>query len=80
VLYHICTTLRRKGIEYKLTEEELRVQAGRELAMWEKRVVSGLPIPPMRRQLAAPKAPDGPTPAQILFDEFLRRKKQGLIS
>ncbi|PVZ84841.1 replication protein [Serratia sp. S1B] len=64
VLYQICIVLKRKGIEYKLTEKELRNLAGKELEYWEKRAKSGVPIPPIRRQLAAPKVPVGPTPAQ----------------
>lgn len=79
VLYHICIALKRIGIERKLTERELRVQAAKELERWEKRVEAGLPIPPIRRQLVAPKAPPGPTPAELLHQEYLRKKNKGLI-
>lgn len=74
VLYHICIALKRVGIERKLTERELRSQAAKELERWEKRVESGLPIPPIRRQLAPPKAPPGPTPAELLYAEYKRKK------
>ncbi|WP_258089855.1 replication protein P [Serratia liquefaciens] len=37
VLYQICIVLKRKGIDFKLTEKELRELAGKELAYWEKR-------------------------------------------
>lgn len=77
VLYQICIALKRKGIDYKFTEKELREQAGRELAYWEKRAEGGMPIPPVRRQLAAPKAPPGPTPAQLAYAEYKRKKNLG---
>lgn len=77
VLYHICIALKRIGIERKLTEGELRVQAAKQLAHWEKRVESGLPIPPIRRQLAAPKAPPGPTPAELAYEQYKRKKNLG---
>ncbi|WP_232251660.1 replication protein P [Serratia sp. JUb9] len=73
VLYHICIALKRVGIERRLTERELRAQAEKELMRWEKRAESGMPIPPIRRQLEAPKA-SGPTPAQLLLEQYERRK------
>ncbi|WP_061323206.1 replication protein P [Serratia rubidaea] len=73
VMYHICIALKRKGVELRLTDKELREQASKELEHWEKRVERGLPIPPIRRQLAAPKA-SGPTPAQLLLEQYERRK------
>lgn len=80
VLYHICIALKRKCVEFKLTEAELRKQAARELEYWEKRVAAGIVIPPIRRQLVAPKAPPGPTPAELLHQEYLRKKNKGLIA
>lgn len=77
VLYQICIVLKRKGIDFKLTEKELRDLAGKELAYWEKRAESGLPPPPIRRQLAAPKAPPGPTPAELAYAEYKRKKNLG---
>lgn len=64
VLYPICMDLKRISIEKKLTLSGLETQAGIELAKWEKRAANGVPIPPIRRQLKAPKRPDRPTPAE----------------
>ncbi|ECM7489184.1 replication protein, partial [Salmonella enterica subsp. enterica serovar Dublin] len=36
-------------------------------------------IPPVRRQLAAPRHPAGPTPAQLMMEEFRRRKAAGRL-
>jgi hypothetical protein len=33
-----------------------------------------------RRQLAAPQHPAGPTPAQLLMEEYKRRKAAGLTN
>jgi hypothetical protein len=77
VLYQICIVLKRKGIDFKLTEKELRDLAAKELAYWEKRAEGGIPIPPIRRQLAAPKAPPGPTPAELAYAEYKRKKNLG---
>ncbi|MBP1034867.1 replication protein [Serratia fonticola] len=77
VLYHICIALKRIGIERKLTEGELRTQAVKQLAHWEKRVAGGFPIPPIRRILEAPKAPPGPTPAELAYEQYKRKKNLG---
>ncbi|CNB66278.1 Uncharacterised protein [Yersinia frederiksenii] len=66
VLYQICVDLKRLGIEKRLTDTGLETQAGIELAKWQKRVASGVPIPPIRRQLKTPDRPSGLTPAQQL--------------
>ncbi|KLG68720.1 replication protein [Escherichia coli] len=36
-------------------------------------------IPPVRRQLAAPKRPSGPTPIELLKQEYERRKTAGFV-
>ncbi len=36
-------------------------------------------IPPVRRQLAAPRHPAGPTPAQLMMEKFRRRKAAGRL-
>lgn len=79
VLYQICTELRRTGIERQMTQGELEAQAGRELAKWEKHLAAGRPIPPVRKQIAAPRHPSGPTPAQILMEQYRSRKRAGLV-
>lgn len=79
VLYHICTSLKRRGIDFRLTESELREQAVKELEYWEKRARSGQPIPGVRCQLAAPACPAGPTPAELAYAEYKRRKAEGLL-
>lgn len=66
VLYQICTEMRRTGIERQMTQNELESLAGRELAKWEKHAAEGKPLPPVRRQIAAPRHAPGPTPAQSL--------------
>lgn len=79
VLYHICTEMRRAGVERRMTTGELGRLAERLLAKWIKHVTNGMSIPPIRCQLAAPKHPGGPTPAQQMHEEYLRRKAAGLI-
>lgn len=79
VLYHICLEMKRAGIERKLTERELKRLAEKLLTKWTKHVGNGFTIPPVRRQLEAPRHPPGPTPAQILQEEYRRRKAAGLI-
>ncbi|WP_432653981.1 replication protein P [Salmonella enterica] len=79
VLYQICTELRRTGVERQMTEKELETLAAKELAKWEAHVESGMPIPPVRKQIAAPRHPAGPTPAQLLIEKYKARKAAGLI-
>ncbi|KAA5936440.1 replication protein [Pantoea sp. Bo_2] len=74
VLYQICTEMRRTGTERQMTERELEGLAGRLLAKWEKHVNSGFSIPPVRRQLERPRHPAGPTPAQLLLEQYRRQK------
>jgi hypothetical protein len=66
VLYQICTEMRRTGIERRMTEKELEQLAASQLAKWEKHVADGHQIPPVRKQIAAPRHAPGPTPAQLL--------------
>lgn len=66
VLYQICTEMRRQGTERQMTSGELEVLAAQQLAKWEKHVADGHRVPPVRKQIAAPRHPSGPTPAQIL--------------
>lgn len=79
VLYQICTELRRTGVERQMTQPELERLAASQLAKWEKHLEDGKPIPPVRKQIAAPRHPAGPTPAQLLHEEYKRRKAAGLI-
>lgn len=79
VLYHICLELRRREIDGQLSEKELIRTAGDILHNWEKRVLSGSPIPPVRRALATPKTVTGPTPAEMLLAKYKQRKDAGLI-
>lgn len=79
VLYHICIEMRRAGVEKRMTAGELERLAERLLNKWVKHVAHGMSIPPIRRQLAAPKHTGGPTPAQQMHEEYLRRKAAGLI-
>lgn len=62
VMYHICVELRHRSIERQLTHGELACEAGDLLDMWEKRVSEGKPIPPVRKQISAPRHVPGPTP------------------
>lgn len=77
VMYHICTELRSRSTEKQLTHSELSREASSILEMWEKRVMSGKPIPPVRRALCAPAASMGPTPAQMLLAKYKRIKESG---
>ncbi|XTZ40040.1 replication protein P [Salmonella enterica] len=79
VLYHICIEMRRSGVERQMTEGELKRLAERLLAKWAKNISHGLSVPPVRRQLAAPAHPSGPTPAQLLLEEYKRRKAAGFV-
>lgn len=79
VLYHICLEMRSKGIERQMTEGELKRFAERQLTKWSKHVGMGLSVPPVRRQLAAPKRPSGPTPIELLKQEYERRKAAGFV-
>ena len=80
VLYHICIEMRRTGVERQMTEGELKKLAKKLLTKWTKQVSNGLSVPPIRRQLAAPQHPAGPTPAQLLMEEYQRRKAAGLTN
>lgn len=66
VMYQICTEMRRTGVERQMTERELERLAGQQLAKWEKHLTDGKSIPPVRKQIEAPRHPSGPTPAQLL--------------
>ncbi|HCM9647141.1 TPA: phage replication protein [Enterobacter bugandensis] len=78
VFYHICLELRRIGIERQMTEGELIKLAEELLTKWTKHVSNGLSVPPIRCLLDAPQHPTGPTPAQLLMEEYKRRKSAGL--
>lgn len=77
VMYHICVELRHRSTERQLTHGELAREAAELLDMWERRVIDGKPIPPVRRAIAAPAADLGPTPAQILMAKYKRNKANG---
>lgn len=79
VLYHICLELRHRSTEGQLSRKELEREAVEVLDMWERRVLSGKPIPPVRRALAAPSRDLGPTPAEMLMAKYKQRKDAGLI-
>lgn len=66
VLYQICTEMRRSGVERQMTQTELEALAASQLAKWEKHLADGHPIPPVIKQIAAPRHAPGPTPAQLL--------------
>ncbi|QUI98532.1 hypothetical protein KCP74_20370 [Salmonella enterica subsp. enterica] len=51
----------------QMTEGELKRLAERLPAKWTKHVGNDFSIPPVRRQLAAPRHPAGPTPAQLMM-------------
>ncbi|EAS9163433.1 phage replication protein [Salmonella enterica] len=79
VLYHICLELRHRSTEGQLSRKELEREAVEVLDMWERRVLSGKPIPPVRRALSAPSRDRGPTPAEMLMAKYKQRKDAGLI-
>ncbi len=79
VMYHICVELRHRSTERQLTQSELIREAGELLAMWEQRVLDGKPVPPVRRAIAEPAAPRGPTPAEMLKAQYQRNKANGMV-
>lgn len=79
VLYHICIELRHRSTEGQLSRQELEREAIDVLDKWERRVISGKPIPPIRRAIAAPSKASGPTPAEMLMAKYKQRKDSGLI-
>lgn len=74
VMYHICLELRRRSNDRQLTEPELLAEAKKLIEYWDDRVTEGKPVPPVRKALSAPAQDSGPTPAEILKAEYLRRK------
>lgn len=79
VFYHICLELRRRGTDGQLSQKELEREAGEILDMWEKSVLAGQPIPPVRRALPSPVSPKGPTPAELLKAKYERLKNCGRV-
>ncbi|MFG6090757.1 replication protein P [Enterobacter soli] len=79
VMYHICIELRHRSTEGQLSRQELEREAIDVLDKWERRVISGKPIPPIRRAIAAPSKASGPTPAEMLMAKYKQRKDSGLI-
>ncbi|NIF35281.1 phage replication protein [Enterobacter sp. Tr-810] len=79
VLYHICIELRHRSTEGQLSRQELEREAIDVLDKWERRVISGKPVPPIRRAIAAPLKASGPTPAEMLMAKYKQRKDSGLI-
>ena len=79
VLYHICIELRHRSTEGQLSRQELERQAVEVLSMWERRMLEGKPVPPVRRAIAAPVAPKGPTPAEMLKAKYERMKAGGRV-
>ena len=77
VYYHICLELRRRGTDGQLSHKELEREAGEILGMWEKRVLAGKPIPPVRRALVPPVVQKGATPAELLKAKYDRMKAGG---
>lgn len=77
VLYHICLELRYRSTDGQLSRQELEREAIKVLDIWERRALSGKPVPPIRRALAAPKAATGPTPAEQLLAQYNRNKDAG---
>lgn len=78
VMYHICVELRHRSIERQLTHGELACEAGDLLDMWEKRVSEGKPIPPVRKQISAPRHVRADS-AQLLLEQYKARKAVGFI-
>lgn len=74
VLYQICTEMRRTGVERQMTTRELEMLAADQLVKWEKHVAAGMPIPAVRKQIAAPRHPSGPTPIELLRAQAAKRK------
>ncbi|MDP9704114.1 UNVERIFIED_ORG: hypothetical protein J2W64_001300 [Rahnella aquatilis] len=79
IMYWIVTDVRRLMFQNNLTEGEVRKSVQRQLIIWAKRLAKGEQVPAPVVMLSAPKAPAGPTPAQIMYDEYLRKKREGWL-
>ncbi|MGV8925038.1 MAG: replication protein P [Ewingella sp.] len=79
IMYWIITDVRRLMLQNNYTEGEVRKSIQHQLNKWAKRLAKGEQIPAPVIQLAAPKATMGPTPAQILYAEYKRRKAAGWL-
>ncbi|EFE98257.1 replication protein P [Serratia odorifera] len=78
-MYWIVIDVRRAMHRYNHTEAETRRAIQNQLNGWAKRLAKGEPVPTPAAQIAAPKTPTGPTPAQLLLAEYERRKKEGWL-
>jgi len=69
--------LRRRGTDGQLSHKELEREASDILDRWEKRVLAGKPIPPVRPALPTPVVQKGPTPVELLKARYERMKAGG---
>lgn len=61
-----------------MTEKELEGLAARQLVKWEKHVGDGGQIPPVRKQIEAPRHAPGPTPAELLKAKAEKAKNKNI--
>ena len=79
IMYWIVTDVRRLMFQNNLTEGEVRKSVQRHLTIWAKRLAKGEQIPAPVVMLSAPKAPVGPTPAQLMYAEYQKKKQAGWL-
>ena len=79
VMYWIVTDVRRLMLQNNYTEGEVRKSVQRHLTIWAKRLAKGEQIPAPVVMLSAPKAPVGPTPAQLMYAEYQKKKQAGWL-
>lgn len=79
VMYWVVTDVRRLMFQNNLTEGEVRKSVQRHLTIWAKRLAKGEQIPAPVVMLSAPKAPVGPTPAQLMYAEYQKKKQAGWL-
>ena len=75
--YHVCVEMCNRSNERLFILPETIREAGELLAMWERRVLDGEPVPPVRWAIAAPATQRGPTLAEMLKAKYQRNKVNG---
>ncbi|AYA09483.1 DNA replication protein (plasmid) [Rahnella aquatilis] len=79
IMYWIVTDVRRIMLQNNYTEGEVRKSVQHQLNTWANRLAKGEKIPAPVTQLAAPSKPLGQTPAQLMYAEYQRKKREGWL-
>lgn len=79
VMYWVVTDVRRLMFQNNSTEGEVRKSVQRHLTIWAKRLAKGEQIPAPVVMISAPRVPVGPTPAQLMYAEYQKKKQAGWL-